>query len=525
MIDRASAEISKCIMRLKRNNKKPPEIPPKPNSVATGPNNSHSNNAFFQQNNVHPTPGIGASGGGSGVDSSSILNRHGGVAVLPHHIATLSGGGGGAFMSGGSAGSLTSTPTTPRRIATLTRKTPKHNKRFRMVVNSSQLCMDEEFLKYIFGNYFSGSEKLILPTVCRKWRDTSYGMGRSFWGELIPVLKCKELRGIRADLNAGIRRRFYGGLIKRGFASLKLHSATDDDAEDVMIHYPQGAALVETLKISSSSLTDKALFNLLDHLQSLQDLELMSCNEITEDGLNAALPKKLRRLVISDCIHVADVSVSYIARTLICLSSFEIQAYHVTDTALAAFNPKNNSALTTLKLTSCWELTNQTVLHIVSGLPQLRNLSLSGCSKITDEGVEVLAENLHLLKILDLSWCPRVTDASLECIACDLNCLETLILDRCSLVSDLGIGYLATMSSLRVLSLRWCSIRDASVHHIISMKRLQYLSLAGCTSIAPSTLCSLSTLRNLKELELTNCGVTPQVLHFLHNTLNCVIIE
>jgi len=50
---------------------------------------------------------------------------------------------------------------------------------------------------------------------------------------------------------------------------------------------------------------------------------------------------------------------------------------------------------------------------------------------------------------------------------------------RCSLVSDLGIGYLATMSSLRVLSLRWCSIRDASVHHIISMKRLQYLSLAG----------------------------------------------
>lgn len=109
------------------------------------------------------------------------------------------------------------------------------------------------------------------------------------------------------------------------FSSLKLHSATDEDAEDVMIHYPQGAALVETLKICSSSLTDKALFNLLDHLQSLQDLELMSCNEITEDGLNAALPKKLRRLVISDCIHVADVSVSYVGRNLICLNSFEIQ--------------------------------------------------------------------------------------------------------------------------------------------------------------------------------------------------------
>lgn len=233
MIDRASAEISKCIMRLKRKDaKKPPEVPPKPvsNSASTGgggSNNSHANNSFHQQNNAQQqqqqqqqmgASGGGGAGAGSGVDSNSILLRHGGVAVLPHHIATLSGGGGGAFMiaNSGTAGSMSSTPTTPRRITTLTRKTPKHNKRFRILVNSTQLCMDEEFLKYFFGNYFSGSEKLILPTICRKWRDSAYGMGRTFWGDLIPVLKCKELRGIRADLNAGIRRRFYGGLIKRG---------------------------------------------------------------------------------------------------------------------------------------------------------------------------------------------------------------------------------------------------------------------------------------------------------------------
>lgn len=229
MIDRASAEISKCIMRLKRKDaKKPPEVPPKPASISAsaggGSNNSHANNSFHQHNNAQQQQqqqtgaSGGSTGGGGGVDSSSILLRHGGVAVLPHHIANLSGGGGGAFMipNSGSAGSMSSTPTTPRRIATLTRKTPKHNKRFRILVNSSQLCMDEEFLKYFFGNYFSGSEKLVLPTVCRKWRDAAYGMGRTFWGDLIPVLKCKELRGIRADLNAGIRRRFYGGLIKRG---------------------------------------------------------------------------------------------------------------------------------------------------------------------------------------------------------------------------------------------------------------------------------------------------------------------
>ena len=127
-----------------------------------------------------------------------------------------------------------------------------------------------------------------------------------------------------------------------------------------------------------------------------------------------------------------------------------------------SFNQKTNCNLTTLKLDSCWELTNQTVLHIginnflnhkynfrhfhfridcsrfnvhiifciVSGLPTLRHLSLSGCSKITDEGIEILAENLTHLRTLDLSWGPRITDASLECIACDLVCLEELILDR-----------------------------------------------------------------------------------------------
>jgi len=123
---------------------------------------------------------------------------------------------------------------------------------------------------------------------------------------------------------------FSGGLFS-SFRSLKLHAATDEDAEDVIIHYSQGSGLVESLKICSSSLTDKGLFNLLDHLSSLQELELTSCNEITEEGLNAALPIKLTRLVILDCIHVADQSVAYLARNLPCLQYFEIQVIIITE--------------------------------------------------------------------------------------------------------------------------------------------------------------------------------------------------
>ena len=133
------------------------------------------------------------------------------------------------------------------------------------------------------------------------------------------------------------------------------------------------------------------------------------------------------------------------------------QAYHVTDSALSYFSPKQTGTLNVLRLQSCWEITNHGLVNIgqfntadavnnamkvihlhlsnffsVHSLPNLTILSLSGCSKVTDDGIELIAENLRKLVSLDLSWCPRITDAALEYIACDLTHLEELTLDRSS---------------------------------------------------------------------------------------------
>jgi len=224
MIDRASAEISKCIMRLKRKDGKkppPPEIPPKPANILNNSNN-HNNRVPPSHDILENGGGGGHHGGGGGGGGGSIstgsssfpTNKHGGIAVLPHHITTLNSiTSGSASSSNLPPGSVGSSPTTPRKFPTLSKKTPKHKK---LLSHHSQLWNDEDFLKTFFSKYFTGSDKLVLPIVCRKWRDVTYGMGRAFWGDLIPVLKCKELRGVRPDLCAGIRRRFYGGLVKRG---------------------------------------------------------------------------------------------------------------------------------------------------------------------------------------------------------------------------------------------------------------------------------------------------------------------
>lgn len=223
---------------------------------------------------------------------------------------------------------------------------------------------------------------------------------------------------------------------------------------------------------------------MLEQMQGVVRLELSGCNDFTEAGLWSSLNARITALSVSDCINVADDAIAAISQLLPNLAELNLQAYHVTDTALAYFTAKQGYTTHTLRLNSCWEITNHGVVNMVHSLPNLSVLSLSGCSKVTDDGVELVAENLRKLRSLDLSWCPRITDMALEYIACDLHKLEELVLDRygrvprvmvqqggrglgtihllvpclhrCVRITDTGLSYLSTMSSLRSLYLRWC---------------------------------------------------------------------
>ncbi|KAJ8919837.1 hypothetical protein NQ315_006366 [Exocentrus adspersus] len=340
-----------------------------------------------------------------------------------------------------------------------------------------QLMADERFLTRFFL-YFSACERCVLAQVCTRWRDVLYKSPR-YWSGLMPVLQCREMR----DSQGNEKARLYSSLLRRGFHSLCLMGASDEDALDLVNTFPLASKHIHTLSLRCSSISDRGLESLLDHLQALYELELAGCNEITEAGLWACLNPRIVSLTLTDCINVADEAVGAVAQLLPALYEFSLQAYHVTDAALGYFSPKQSNSLNVLRLHSCWEITNHGVVNIVHSLPNLTVLSLSGCSKITDDGVELIAENLQKLRSLDLSWCPRITDAALEYIACDLNQLEELTLDRCVHITDIGIGYISTMLSLASLYLRWCSqIRDFGLQHLCGMRNLQILSLAGSYS-------------------------------------------
>uniref|UniRef100_A0A2K5Y501 F-box/LRR-repeat protein 15-like leucin rich repeat domain-containing protein n=1 Tax=Mandrillus leucophaeus TaxID=9568 RepID=A0A2K5Y501_MANLE len=291
------------------------------------------------------------------------------------------------------------------------------------------LATDEKILNGLFW-YFSACEKCVLAQVCKAWRRVLYQP--KFWAGLTPVLHAKELYNVLP----GGEKEFVNlqGFAARGFEGFCLVGVSDLDICEFIDNYALSKKGVKAMSLKRSTITDAGLEVMLEQMQGVVRLELSGCNDFTEAGLWSSLSARITSLSVSDCINVADDAIAAISQLLPNLAELSLQAYHVTDTALAYFTARQGHSTHTLRLLSCWEITNHGVVNVVHSLPNLTALSLSGCSKVTDDGVELVAENLRKLRSLDLSWCPRITDMALEYVACDLHRLEELVLDRSWLI-------------------------------------------------------------------------------------------
>ncbi|KAG2455240.1 FXL16 protein, partial [Polypterus senegalus] len=369
-------------------------------------------------------------------------------------------------------------------------------RKFSKPLTERQMVLDEKILNRLLW-YFTTAEKCILAQVCKTWRKVLYQP--KFWEGVTPILHAKELYNI---LPTG-EKEFVSlqAFALRGFQSFCLVGVSDLDICEFIDNYPLSKKGVKSVSLKRSTITDAGLEVMLEQMQGLIHLELSGCNDFTEAGLWSSLNARLTSLSVSDCINVADDAIAAISQLLPNLSELSLQAYHVTDTAMAYFTAKQGYTTHTLRLNSCWEITNHGVVNMVHSLPNLTSLSLSGCSKITDDGVELVAENLRKLRSLDLSWCPRITDMALEYIACDLHKLEELVLDRYR---------------------TWVSL-----YHVIPPQPLLEVVLSGCPLLTTTGLSGLIQLQDLEELELTNCpGATPELFKYFSQHLPmCMVIE
>lgn len=128
-------------------------------------------------------------------------------------------------------------------------------------VTVDQLFQDERFLKRFFL-YFTPYERRTLAQVCTRWRDVLYRCPR-YWAGLYPILQCRELR----QTSNQDRVRLYNSLLRRDFHSVCLFGATDEDALDLVHSFPLASKHVHSLSLRCSSISDRGLEALLDHLQ------------------------------------------------------------------------------------------------------------------------------------------------------------------------------------------------------------------------------------------------------------------
>ena len=94
-------------------------------------------------------------------------------------------------------------------------------------------------------------------------------------------------------------------------------------------------------------------------------------------------------------------------------------------------------------------------------------------------------------------------------------------------ITDIGLGYLATMSQLSLLYIRWCPrVTDLGLESILTMRTLRCLSLAGLHQITARSLLCLVDTSGLEEVELTNCpAVNSDLMQFLRTKMpKCNII-
>ena len=156
----------------------------------------------------------------------------------------------------------------------------------------------------------------------------------------------------------------------------------------------------------------------MEFLQGLFQLEIAGCNEITEQGLWSSLHPRLVSVTINDCINVADECICAVTQLLPSLYEFNLQAYHVTDSALSYFSPKQTSTLNILRLQSCWEITNHGIVNIgmyeytrlvlkrapglVSFVPALAyHFCLASTAQLTQPGAHLLGQPCILTYVND----------------------------------------------------------------------------------------------------------------------------
>lgn len=225
--------------------------------------------------------------------------------------------------------------------------------------------------------------------------------------------------------------------------SKKLVGLTELSLENIKIadwEYLWRLKNLKKLSFQNSHIND-VCFQGIVTLQSLQELQLVQCSEITGRCLSYISQVRISKLVYAyqELFHSEDERIQDLS------SLFDLKYLSLEFTGI----------------------NDRLVTNIQCNLKNLIVLNVSWCSDLTDSCFINISQ-LIFLQNLNVSRCTRITDAGVLYLS-DLKSLEWLDISGCSVITDKGLSYLAQVSSLKEIDLSFCT--NISYESIIAYQK------------------------------------------------------
>lgn len=221
---------------------------------------------------------------------------------------------------------------------------------------------------------------------------------------------------------------------------------------------------------------------------SLQSVCFQGCRSVTGE---------LIALIVQSCRNLAKLDLS---------SCRQLEFFR--KTCVWMETTKNCIHLKEFSISSCKEVTDDTVKNVAKYFTSLQKLGLSSCKDVSISTWQMLASNLPHLVSLDLSRSDITDEALLKFAQLSSLSLKEINLSACKQLSDNGIVGLAKyQTKLEVLRIACVDITNTSVVAIDKyLHGLAVLDLNSCRQVNDGSLVKCGNLlKTLESLNLYSC--------------------
>ncbi|KAH0513682.1 F-box/LRR-repeat protein 13 [Microtus ochrogaster] len=259
---------------------------------------------------------------------------------------------------------------------------------------------------------------------------------------------------------------------------------------------------------TSKNIADKCVVTTLQKWRlTVLRLNFQGCHFRTKTLKAVSHCKNLQELNLSDCQSLTDESMRHISEGCPGVLYLNLSNTAITNRTMRLL-PRYFHNLQNLSLAYCRKFTDKGLqyLNLGDGCHKLIYLDLSGCTQISVQGFRNIANSCTGIMHLTINDMPTLTD----------NCVKVLV-EKCPHISTvvfLGSPHISdrafkALSSCNLKKIRFEGnkrITDACFKYIDkNYPGINHIYMVDCKALTDSSLKSLSVLKQLAVLNLTNC--------------------